>query len=138
LPGNAPDYQAWLHYVYLWVCRVPGGTFVKVGMTNDPDRRAKEFRTSCPFRVTEHLICQCPTRSDAAGLEKLLLHTFRAYRQHGEWVRVPDGKIEQFVGGCTAIARNTVSPLAEFRAHKPRRKRRAAARTASDRASRHT
>lgn len=134
------DYQSWLDYVYLWVCSAPGGTYVKIGVTNDPDRRAREFRTNSPFRAQGHHICQVPSRKDALTLEALLLRTFRAYRQHGEWVRVPDGKIANFVAGCSAIARNTVSPKSEFREHLPRRKRRdgqVLARTASDRAPRH-
>lgn len=129
------DYLAWLDYVYLWVCSAPGGTYVKIGVTNDPDRRAGEFRTNSPFRASGHYICQCPDRAAALGLERLLLHTFRAYRQQGEWVRVPDGKIHGFVGGCSAIARETVSPEVCFREHVPRKKRRAA-RTASSRTPR--
>lgn len=123
-----PDaYRSWLEYVYLWVCSAPGGTYVKVGVTNDPDRRAREFRTNSPFRAQAHYICQVPDRDTALALERQILRTFRAYRQHGEWVRVPDGKIHSFVGGCTAIAQSVVLPEVSFREHKPRPTRRRAA-----------
>lgn len=124
--GTGEQYRPWLEYVYLWVCAAPGGTYVKVGVTNDPDRRAQQFRTNSPFRAQAHYICQVPDRKTAFGLERQILRTFRAYRQQGEWVRVPDGKIQGFVGGCTAIAQSFVLPEVSFREHKPRSRRQAA------------
>lgn len=115
------DFLPWTEYVYPFVMAAPGGTYVKVGMSNNPDRRAKEFRTGTPFKNQEHWICQCPDRESARRLELAILHTFRAWRVRGEWVRVASKELEKFVRACTAIARKEVTPKVEFRAHKPRK-----------------
>lgn len=121
LPGPTKEFLPWVDYVYLWVCQAPGGTYVKIGVTNNPDRRAREFRTNSPWKACHHFICQCPDRATALKLEATLLRTFRAYKARGEWVRIPAGKLDAFVGGCTAAARKEVSPAVEFRDHQPRK-----------------
>ena len=116
-----PEYLPWTEYVYLWVCNTPGGTYVKIGVTNNPNRRATEFRTNSPFRASRHLICQYPDKPAAFKLEKTLLSTFRAWRMRGEWVRVEANRLDAFVQACTAIARQEISERVMFRDHKPRR-----------------
>lgn len=120
MPGEK-DFLPWTEYVYLFLSAMPGGTYAKVGMTNNPDRRAVEFRTASPFKQHQHWICQCPDREVSRRLELAILHTFRANKVRGEWVRVDPKKIENFVAACTAIARKEVSPKVEFREHKPRK-----------------
>lgn len=121
--GNDPRserYHPWLDYIYLWVCTMPGGTRVKVGITNNPDRRAKEFRTNSPFPGTAWFVCQAPDRQQAYEVEQEILRTFRAFRAHGEWVAVPAGKTDAFVLACSSIARRLIGPDVRFRDHRPR------------------
>lgn len=121
-PHPPDDWLPWTEYVYLWACAIPGGMHVKVGMTNNPDRRAAEFRTNSPFRATRHLICQCPSRDVAGRLEQAILAAFKAWRVRGEWIRVDARRLDAFVSACTKIARQEVSPGVWFREHKPRKK----------------
>lgn len=121
---SSPDqdeWYPWTEYVYLWACAIPGGMHVKVGMTNNPDRRSVEFRTNSPFRATQHFICQCPDRSAAYGLEQMILSRFAAWRVKGEWVRVDAKRLHRFVAACTRIAQDDMGLPSRFREHKPRR-----------------
>lgn len=116
-----PDaWLPWTEYVYLWVCGLPGGMHVKVGVTNNPDRRAAEFRTNSPARATNHLICQCPDRAAAFALERAILSANSGARVRGEWLRVEAPKLHKFVAACTAIAKEQIGEMVRFREHRPR------------------
>jgi hypothetical protein len=115
------EWLPWTEYVYLWACAMPGGMHVKVGMTNNPDRRATEFRTNSPLRVHRHVVCQCPDRSASYGLEQTILAEFKTWKARGEWVRVPADRLDAFIATCTRIARREIGPIVRFRDYKPRR-----------------
>lgn len=117
---RAERYLPWTEYVYLWVCSLPGGVRVKIGMTNNPDRRMREFLKNCPVVPTLSYVCQAPDRASAYELEQELLKTFRAWSDHGEWVNIPPRKVDAFVAACTDKARSIVSPEVRFREYRTR------------------
>jgi hypothetical protein len=65
-------------YVYL----ISGGDFWKIGKTRDLPTRMKYFGLHLPFDVS--LIHYIPC-FDYTWAERVLHHTFRAYRVNGEW-----------------------------------------------------
>lgn len=117
------EYRPWTEYVYIWVCATPSGTRAKIGVTNNPSRRFSNFRTSCPFRAFETYLCQAPARDVALKLESRILSTFSGFAEHGEWLKVPFGKINEFVGACTLLARQVIDNEAFFREETIVRKR---------------
>lgn len=120
-PPQGDEWLPWTEYVYLWSCAIPGGMHVKVGMTNNPDRRSVEFRVNSPFKATRHFVCQCPDRSAAYGLERAILAEFAPWRVKGEWVRVEAKRLDSFVAACTRIARREIGPAVRFRDYVVRR-----------------
>lgn len=118
-------YLPWVEYCYLWVADCPGGHFVKVGRTNDPNRRFCEFKTSSPFKWAGAFICQVPTKEAGYALEQRILHTFRALSTRGEWLALEKKKLNAFVAACTRIAREMVCDEVRFRPHVPRRQKNA-------------
>lgn len=114
------EWLPWTEYVYLWVCPMPGGMHVKVGVTNNPDRRAVEFRTASPFRPTNHLVCQCPDRAAAFALERAILAANSVARVRGEWLRVDSRRLHLFVAACTALAKEQIGEMVRFREHRLR------------------
>jgi predicted GIY-YIG superfamily endonuclease len=74
-------------YVYI-IAKKDGDKLVspvKVGIADDPEKRLKQLRTSCPFPLA--LVCcfACDTRDEALIMER----KYRSYklvkRLHGEW-----------------------------------------------------
>jgi hypothetical protein len=65
---------------YLYVIGAPGSTTVKIGMTNDPDKRLQQIQCMCPIKL--HLIWARPAPYQ---LERALHRHFAAQRSHGEW-----------------------------------------------------
>lgn len=120
-PPSDDEWLPWTEYVYLWVCSFPGGTRVKVGMTNNPDRRAVEFRTNSPFSASSHWVCQCPDRAAAYGLEQTILSRFSAWRSKGEWIACEAKRIPALIVSCTAIARQEIDASVRFRPFRPRK-----------------
>lgn len=132
------EFLPWTEYVYLWVCATTDGAYIKVGVTNNPDRRAVEFRTNSPFKPTRHMICQCPDRESALRLEGVILSAYSMFGVKGEWIQVPLNLVDGVVRACSKIAQWNVSPKTGFRHHKPKvpEARKRFARTASVRAPR--
>jgi hypothetical protein len=83
-----------------------------------------EFLKNGPAVPTLSFICQAPTRSVAYELEQELLRTFRAWSDHGEWIRLPHGRTEPFVSACTDKARSLIGPEVRFREYVTRPVRR--------------
>jgi hypothetical protein len=96
-----------------------GKIYVKVGMTNNPSRRMSAFMTSCPFRLSELYVCQAPERPKAYGLEQQILRTFRSLSQQGEWLCVPNGKLDSFLASCTGLAKKQIGDVVRFREYVP-------------------
>lgn len=84
-------------------------------MTNNPDRRMREFLKNGPAVPTLSFICQAPDRTAAYGLEQELLRTFRAWSDHGEWIRLRPDRVESFVAACTNKARALIGEEVRFR-----------------------
>jgi hypothetical protein len=61
---------------------VRGGDFVKIGWSKNPDRRAEQLRTGCPFKTTV-IGRLAGTKDDEAALHR----AFDWLRTKGEWFR---------------------------------------------------
>lgn len=86
---------------YLYVLPLHGEDWLKLGISNDPLRRAREFspRFHETFDLAEAFVVETEARKDAAALEKSLRHTLRLHRApvpltirqgaggHTEWLR---------------------------------------------------
>lgn len=132
------EFLRWTEYVYLWVCTNPESAYIKVGVTNNPDRRAGEFKTNSPLKPNRHLICQCPDRDAAFRLEGVILAAYSLFAVKGEWIEVPLNLVDGVIRACSKIAQREVSPKVGFRFHKPKLPEgsKRFARTASSRAPR--
>lgn len=124
-------WQPWLDYVYLWICNAPGGTYVKVGVTNNPDRRSREFRTNSPFKGAQRYVCQVPDRASALRVESAILSAYGDRRRHGEWLTLEAKKMAALVVACTAIARKETGLAVRFRELLSKSARHKESRTAS-------
>jgi len=74
-------------FVYI----VRSGNLVKIGRTNNLQRRLRQLSTMNSKKL--QLICSIPT-GDSANLEKQLHQQFKQFRQHGEWFDLPTESIE--------------------------------------------
>lgn len=68
-------------YVY---CLFSNG-FVKVGITNNVDKRIKSLQTGCPTKITVFAIKKKQSRKLAKQLESEIHTELRAFRVMGEW-----------------------------------------------------
>lgn len=133
--GSSVAYLPWTEYVYLWVCVLSDAAYIKVGVTNNPDRRATEFHTNSPLKPNRHLICQVPSREAALRLEGVILAAYSLFSVKGEWIQVPLSLVDGVINACTKIAKREIAEESWFRPHRPKiRKKPKFARTASGRA----
>lgn len=119
---RAPEWLASVHYVYILVFAEQGRTYVKVGISDDPDRRASEIQKGSPFRISQMHICQAPTREAAYGLEQTILTRFAVLRRTGEWITTDADRVTEIVTFGTQRARVKFGPDYRFREHKRRLK----------------
>ncbi len=71
-------------YVYFFMCN---GNVVKIGVTDDIERRLGEVQTGCPYEVRVRTKLIFDTRTEAFAMERHLHQTFRKHRTYGEWFK---------------------------------------------------
>ena len=120
--GAKPKWGSKTHYVYLGVFEDRGLAFVKVGMSDNPDRRLGELGTGCPFVLKELFICQIPSREQAWGLEQTILTRYAKLGKRGEWLRMDADKVRPWIASLSVIAMSRFGPDSLFKPHVPRRK----------------
>lgn len=84
-PNTSPSETRGFVYV------VRSGNLVKIGRTNDLERRLRQLSTMNSGEL--ELICSIPT-GDSVTLEKKLHQQFQPFRQHGEWFQLPEKSIQ--------------------------------------------
>lgn len=72
----------------VWVYIIACGDQVKVGISNDPEKRLKDMATGMPFRPVLFHKRLFSDRADAREIEKQLHWKFRANKSHREWFTV--------------------------------------------------
>lgn len=121
-PSRLLEWKPWSNYCYLVVCTDRGEAFIKVGITDDPDRRLNELRTGCPFTVRDRYLCQAPSRESAFGLEQDILRRYSGLQTNGEWLRMPEASVAGFVQLCSVRATKKFGEPSIFRWVFPRRR----------------
>lgn len=72
----------------VWVYIIACGDQVKIGISNDPEKRLKELATGMPFKPVLFHKRPFENRADAREIEKQLHWKFRANKSHLEWFTV--------------------------------------------------
>jgi hypothetical protein len=73
-------------YVYLLLCQSADGIYVKVGMSDSPQRRLQSLMTSSPLRPGVMATVELPTRKTALRCEHAILCALDRWRVKGrEW-----------------------------------------------------
>ena len=72
-----------MHYCYI----MKAGTFVKIGYTNDPNKRLECIQTCCPYEVSIVGLFPYLTELAARDMEKSLHKRFEKFRVRGEWYK---------------------------------------------------
>lgn len=65
---------------------------VKLGFTRNPVRRFLQIQTSCPFEI--QAVCLFPGTRE---LETELHQAFAGGRSHGEWYKIDDEELDNFM-----------------------------------------
>lgn len=79
------------------LCRENGGNiYVKIGMSNDPLKRFRALRTSCPFIPRAFLYLRAYGRVEARHIERDLHAAYVAWHAHNEWFSFPEAEKEKF------------------------------------------
>lgn len=58
---------------------------VKIGISDNPDKRLKQIQTGYPEKIEIKHLEEFKTRKKTFELERLLHKDFSIYRSHGEW-----------------------------------------------------
>lgn len=70
--------------------------YVKIGWSDDLERRLSTIRRSLPEQIKVHAALECHRKN-----ERILHRQFAKYRTRGEWFR-HEGELAQWIkGGCT-------------------------------------
>lgn len=79
--GRAPG-----SYVYVFLCENAGRAIIKVGVSDNPERRLGAIRSGCPFRHLRSVMVNVYTRDVAFEIESEVLKIFKPWKTQGEWL----------------------------------------------------
>ena len=94
-PSLVAEYQSFLERRYkisdyLYIIRMEGTNFYKIGVTHDVDKRLLQLQAGNPIKLLVVLRIKC----NEARKKEILLHTkLQKYSVHGEWFSVDFSKI---------------------------------------------
>jgi hypothetical protein len=91
---NRPSRRTRRSAGFVYLLQSPTG-YYKIGLTGDPDNRAKTFGIQLPFEV--EFLALIPTE-DMRVLEQELHRRFAEKRVNGEWFSLDDGDVEYIKG----------------------------------------
>lgn len=72
-------------FVYVIGSRYKDDAILKIGVSNDPEKRLKTLQTSNPFKLRLLLLSKRFNKADAFKAEKMLHELMKDYRLNGEW-----------------------------------------------------
>jgi len=89
------------HGVYLIRCKglVFDHVRVKIGVTNNPEKRIETMQTGSPLPLQLDRVVWCMGRSDAGLLERSMHQLYKKQRLHGEWFSFPEGNYRAILCG---------------------------------------
>ena len=90
-PGALPPMQHPAGYVYV-IQDIDISNLYKIGRTNNPSRRFKEFSLVLPFEI--EVVAIVPTE-DAPTLEWQLHQRYAEQRQRSEWFKLQDSHVKE-------------------------------------------
>lgn len=70
-------------YVYF----IKAGKFLKIGISEDPERRLSQLQTGSPMKLTLSETVKVRTEREAKDVECAMHLHFRGSRIHGEWFK---------------------------------------------------
>lgn len=92
-----------LLFVYVVRCH----DYVKIGIADDIKSRIANLQTGCPYKLT---LLRHWRSSDAISEEERLHERWDAYRERGEWFKIPDDKLASWFASLDArLARRNAS-----------------------------
>jgi hypothetical protein len=97
-------------YIYLLMCPKPPDIHIKVGRSENPQRRLVALSTGCA--VKPELLCtlRLPSRKATAKAEKDLHHALARWWTHGEWFCVRFDEKREFNDAMHSIVRPYQKP----------------------------
>lgn len=75
---------------------------IKIGKSNNPEKRLKAMQTGCPQEMLLMAKIRCRSGAHALQVEKLIHQKYKRYRADGEWFNYHDGMIKQALQWQTA------------------------------------
>src|SRR5210317_522262 len=86
-------------YVYIIQCGDMKDAPIKIGFSNNPEYRAENLQTGCPYRLRVTTKIPMENRAEAEKLEKYLHGRLNNHRMVGEWfdTRKMRGKISRIL-----------------------------------------
>lgn len=79
------------HLVYVYLIGNLEYGFVKIGYSNDPNKRLKSLQTGCPFDISILDVFE-----GGPDVEKSLHKRYRRYSTRGEWFKV-EGELKDYI-----------------------------------------
>jgi len=97
-------------FIYLVFTESVGDTsFVKVGMSNHPEKRVMSYATACPLRIRKFFLAEYIGRNKAFGAEQSILRKLGGLRYKGEWARIQgDNDLDMVMLAATGVAPHLV------------------------------
>lgn len=100
--------QPW--FVYMALCQDDGPIYVKVGMSQRPDRRLVGLKVACPIPIHQLYICEIGTKKKARIVEHALHIGLIKWAITGEWFRLQGDDKTAFNGAWQAVFREQGKP----------------------------
>lgn len=101
-------------YTYLLLCRDEQSIYIKIGVTEFPERRFHQIRNGCPVNPVSLSTIHVPSRRFALKLERTLHAAMAKWRVSGEWFRFKTEDKPEFNSLLGSILREQSMPLWPF------------------------
>lgn len=94
------------HYGYILRGQITG--LYKVGITGNPERRFRSYKTHIPERITQEAVKAFISAEEARDWERLILEDYADSIEHGEWLAVD---FEEMATACCYGSGPTITTL---------------------------
>ena len=99
-----------MKWIYLIKADFDDNVFYKIGIAKDPEKRIKNLQTGNSSKLE---IVQLFKSNHVYSLEKVLHRTYLMDSIRGEWFRLDDSQVENFLIHCQKIE-NNLKLLSEY------------------------
>lgn len=87
-----------MFYVYIMQSGEKKNAPIKIGMSQDPNRRVSDLQTGNPFLISLKGMIPFPTRREALDFERYLHSTVGGFEYYGEWFNPKRLDLKKAVG----------------------------------------